>query len=233
MTFQSSKEQLKLKNQTKMAALPFDILVITDHLSCAKVNRTVESTLTALLQSPFSDRVAILVREKVLPLGQVAETLRILQPLTQSVGARLLVHSYLSLALEFGLDGVHFASQVAIAPVRSQLLPTMLLGVSRHSSDPLNDTDIGLANYATISPIYSPTSKPEDHRATLGIEGLQVCVQRSVRPLVALGGMQPGRIAEVMAQGAKAIAISGAILQADDPAMMLTSLCAEIDRSRN
>jgi thiamine-phosphate pyrophosphorylase len=215
-----------------MTALPFDILVITDRLSCAKVNRTVEATVTAMLQSPFSDRVAILVREKVLPTEQVAETLRILQPITQSAGAKLLVHSYPSLALYFGLDGVHLASDHAVAPVRSQLLPTMLLGVSRHSSDPLDESDIGLADYATMSPIYSPTSKPEDKRETLGISGLQICVQRSIRPLVALGGMKPGRIADVMAQGAGVIAISGAILQADDPAAMLTSLCTEMDRSR-
>ncbi len=216
-----------------MAALPFDILVITDRLSCAKVNRTVEATVTTMLRSPFSERVAILVREKVLPLEQVAETLRFLQPIAQSAGARLLVHSYPSLALEFGLDGVHLASHMAVAPVRSQLLPKMLLGVSRHRSDPLNETDIGLADYATISPIYLPTSKPEDTREPLGLSGLRTCVQRSLRPLVALGGMQPGRVAEVMTQGAATIAISGAILQADDPAAMLTSLCAEIARSRN
>jgi thiamine-phosphate diphosphorylase len=214
-----------------MAALPFDILVITDRFSCAKVNRTVEATVAAMLKSPLSDRVAILVREKVLPLEQVAETLGILQPITQSAGARLLVHSYPTLALEFGLDGVHLASHVAVAPVRSQLLPTMLLGVSRHSSDPLDENDIGLADYATISPIYSPTSKPDDKRETLGLSGLRTCVQRSVRPLVALGGMQPGRIAEVMAQGAAAIAISGAILQTDEPAAMLQMLCREIDQS--
>ncbi len=214
-----------------MAALPFDILVITDRLSCAKVNRMVEATVTVMLQSPFSDRVAILVREKVLPPEQVAETLRILQPITQSAGARLFVHSYPNLALEFGLDGVHLASHVAVAPVRSQLPSTMLLGVSRHSSDPLDESNIGLADYATISPIYSPTSKPDDKRETLGLSGLRTCVQRSVRPLVALGGMQPGRIAEVMAQGAAAIAISGAILQADDPAAMVQMLCRKIDQS--
>jgi thiamine-phosphate pyrophosphorylase len=214
-----------------MAALPFDILVITDRFSCAKVNRTVEATVAAMLQSPFSDRVAILVREKVLPTEQVAETLRILQPITQSAGAKLLVHSYSNLALEFGLDGVHLASHVAVVPVRSQLPSTMLLGVSRHSSDPLDETDIGSADYATMSPIYSPTSKPKDERETLGLSGLQICVQRSVKPLVALGGMQPGRIAEAMAQGAGAIAISGAILQTDDPAVMLQMLCREIDQS--
>jgi thiamine-phosphate pyrophosphorylase len=218
-----------------MAALPFDILVITDRFSCEKVNRTVESTVAAMLQSPFSNRVAVLVREKILPQHHVAGTLRILQPIAQSAGARLLVHSYPTLALEFGLDGVHIASHVPLAPVRAKLPHTMLLGVSRHGSDPLNERDIGLADYASISPIYSPTSKPEDKRETLGLSGLQICVQRSVRPLVALGGMKTGRVADAMAQGVEAIAISGAILQADDPAAMLTSLCAEIEieRSRN
>jgi thiamine-phosphate pyrophosphorylase len=215
-----------------MAALPFDILVITDRLSCAKVNRTVESAVAAILQSPLSDRIAVLVREKVLPQPHVAEILRTLKPIAQSAGARLLVHSYSSLALEFGLDGVHLTSHTVLAPVRSQLLPAMLLGVSRHSSDPLDESDISLADYATMSPIYSPTSKPEDRRETLGPSGLQACVQRSVRPLVALGGLRPGRVAEIMTQGAAAIAISGAILQADNPAAMLTSLCDEIDRSR-
>jgi thiamine-phosphate pyrophosphorylase len=215
-----------------MAALPFDILVITDRLSCTKVDRTVESTVAAMLQSPFSNRVAVLVREKVLPQHQVAETLRTLRPIVKSAGAHLLVHSYPSLAFEFGLDGVHLASQADLKPVRSQLPPTMLLGISRHGSDPLDESDIGMADYATISPIYSPTSKPEDKRETLGLSGLQACVQRSARPLVALGGMRLGRVAEAMAQGAGAIAISGAILQADDPAAMLTSLCTEIDRSR-
>jgi thiamine monophosphate synthase len=35
----------------------------------------------------------------------------------------------------------------------------------------------------------------------------------------------------VMAQGAAAIAISGAILQTDEPAAMLQMLCREIDQS--
>lgn len=214
-------------------ALPFDILAITDRVSCEKVGRTVESVITALLQSPLSDRVAVLVREKTLPQAQVAETLMRLQPIVKNAGARLLVHSYPNLALDFGLDGVHLASEVAIAPVRSQLPPQMLLGVSRHQSDSLNAEDIGAADYATISPVYSPTSKPEDRRETLGLVGLKDCCHRSAKPLVALGGLHPGRVAEVMRQEAAAIAISGAISQIEDPAAMLKQLCDEIDQSRS
>ncbi len=227
-----------------MSGLPFDILVITDRTACAQVGKTVTEAVEQILRSPLSHRIAILVRDKTAPQAHVAEVIKTLQPMAQNVGAKLLVHTYAHLALELGLDGVHVAAHVALEGVRSQLLPNMLLGASRHAQDALNDVDIGLADYATISPIYRPTSKPNDTRKPLGISGLQPCVQRSVRPLVALGGMQPGRVAEVMMtglaadigcaanSGCAAIAISGAILIADHPERLIAELCDEIDEAR-
>lgn len=227
-----------------MSGLPFDILVITDRTACAQVGKTVTEAVQQILRSPFCDRIAILVRDKAAPQSHVADFIKTLQPMTQAVGAKLLVHTYTYLALEFGLDGVHVAAHVALEGVRSQLLPNMMLGASRHAQDPLNAADIGLADYATISPIYRPTSKPNDTREPLGISGLQSCVQRSVRPLVALGGMRPGRVADVMLAGAAgaggvmdsgcvAIAISGAILQSDNPERLIEQLCLEIDEARS
>ncbi len=212
-----------------MTVLPFDILVITDRLSCERVGRTVAEVIALLLQSPFSHRVAVLIRDKSVPAPQLAETIQTLLPITRSAGARLLVHTHWDLALRFGLDGVHVASNVDLDTLHC---PGLMLGVSRHRQDPLDDTDIGLATYATISPIYRPTSKPDDTREPLGEIGLQVCVRRSVRPLVALGGMQPGRVGGAIASGAAAIALSGAILQAHNPAEMLRQLCEEIDLAR-
>ena len=213
--------------------LPFDILVITDSVSCEAVGRTVESAVLALLQSSFSPRVAILLREKTLSQAEVAEKLARLQPAVRAVGAKLLAHSHPDLALQLGLDGVHLASTVAAEPVRSQIGSQLLLGVSRHGSDRLDAEDIGCADYATISPVYRPTSKPKDRRETLGLSGLKTCTQRSVRPLAALGGLKPGRIAETIAQGAAAIAVSGALLQAEDPAAMLEKMCLEIAQGRS
>ena len=213
-----------------MSGLPFDILVITDRAACAQVGKTVITAIAQILQSPLSPRLAILVRDKDASQSQVAEVLQALQPRTKEAGAKLFVHTHVELALKFGLDGLHLAGNGDLEKVRSQLPPSMLLGISRHSQDSLDHADIGLADYATISPIYLPTSKPKDTRETLGILGLRTCVQRSVRPLVALGGMQPGRVGKVVEQGVGAIAISGAILKAKDSAGMLNQLCEEIDR---
>jgi thiamine-phosphate pyrophosphorylase len=218
-----------------VSGLPFDILVITDRAACAQVEKTVITAVEQILQSPLSHRLAILVRDKAAPQAEVAETLKTLQPMTRNAGAKLFVHTDAELALKFELDGLHLAGYGDLQTVRSQLRPNMLLGISRHGQDALDDADIGLANYATISPIYRPTSKPGDTREPLGIMGLQSCVQRSVRPLVALGGMQPGRVEDVIKAGmgvnfgCAAIAICGAMLQAPDPEHLLQQLCLEID----
>lgn len=226
-----------------MSGLPFDILVITDRAACAQVGKTVTEAVEQILRSPLSDRIAILVRDKAAPQSHVADVIKTLQPMTQNVGAKLLVHTYAHLALEFSLDGVHVAAHVPLEKVRSQIPPNLLLGASRHAQDPLNAADIGLADYATISPIYRPTSKPNDTREPLGVSGLQPCIQRSVRPLVALGGMRPGRVTAVMMatvgadfvahSGCVAIAISGAILQSDNPERLIEQLCLEIDEARS
>jgi thiamine-phosphate pyrophosphorylase len=213
-----------------VSGLPFDILVITDRAACAQVGKTVITAVEQILQSPLSPRLAILVRDKGAPQPEVAKVIQALQPMIQKAGAKLFVHTHVGLALAFELDGLHLAGNGDLKTVRSQLSSPMLLGISRHSQDPLDVADIGLADYATISPIYQPTSKPKDTRETLGILGLRACVQRSIRPLVALGGMQPGRVGAVVGEGVEAIAISGAILQVQDPAGMLNQLCEEMDR---
>jgi thiamine-phosphate pyrophosphorylase len=214
-----------------MTKLPFSILVITDHHTCTQRGRTVEAVINQLLHSPFRQRLAILVREKNVPVNQVAQTLHRLHPMVRQAGAQLLVHSHVELALAFELDGVHMASGFDLAPIRAQLSPSMILGVSRHGQDPLDELDIGFADYATMSPIYPPTSKPDDTRRPLGLAGLQACLNRAVRPLVALGGIQPGRVMEVMRLGVETIAISGALLQADDPAQMLQTLYSEMPQT--
>jgi thiamine-phosphate pyrophosphorylase len=210
-----------------LSALPFDLLLITDETACNRAGRTVEQILTTILNNINSQRIAILIRDKKATISEIATTISNLKPLTDATGVLLLVHSYPQLALEYNLAGVHLSSTTAIAPVRQQLPPEMLIGVSRHGTDALDHNDIGLADYATISPVYSPLSKPGDRRNTLGLQGLRDSVRRSYRPLVALGGIEPGRVSDAIAQGAKAVAVIGAVMAAPNPASVVQTLLQE------
>jgi thiamine-phosphate pyrophosphorylase len=214
-----------------MGILPFDVLVITDAIACHRADRTVLETIRYMFADGDWPRVAVLLRDKQSPLAEVEKLLQQLIPIVSKANAHLLIHSYPQLALDYGLLGVHCAAAVPLASIRATLGPQFLLGVSRHGDDPLDEQDIGLSHYATISPIFSPTSKPLDTRATLSFDGLQACLQRTVRPLVALGGIQPHHGASLIAQGAAAIAISGAILEAESPHQVLKAFWEALPRS--
>ncbi|MEO0854476.1 MAG: thiamine phosphate synthase, partial [Cyanobacteria bacterium J06648_11] len=185
--------------------LPFDLLLIGDRASCQRAHRSVSETIALALSDLDARRVAILLRDKSSPRAEVDRQLAALKPIADRAGASLLVHSYPDLAIVWNLAGVHVASHADLLDVRDRLAPGMLLGASRHATDPLDASDLSSADYATISPIFSPTSKPGDRRPTLGLEGLTACVRRSVRPLVALGGIQPECVCAVMRAGAAAI----------------------------
>ncbi|MEQ8969008.1 MAG: thiamine phosphate synthase [Coleofasciculus sp. C1-SOL-03] len=61
----------------------------------------------------------------------------------------------------------------------------------------------------------------------MGLQGLRDSVRRSYRPLVALGGIEPGRVSAAIAQGAKAVAVIGAVMAAPNPARVVQTLLQE------
>ncbi|TNE88019.1 MAG: hypothetical protein EP330_16730 [Deltaproteobacteria bacterium] len=60
-------------------------------------------------------------------------------------------------------------------------------GVSCHDADELRLAFARGAAYALLSPVFPPTSKPEDTRDTLGIRGFRALA--GDRPVYALGGL--------------------------------------------
>jgi len=74
-----------------------------------------------------------------------------------------------------------------------------LLGVSTHSLDEARAAQDAGADYVFLSPIFRPTSKPEDTRPTLGLDTLARAQEALDIPVFALGGMTPSRAEQVLA----------------------------------
>lgn len=89
------------------------------------------------------------------------------------------------------------------------------LGRSIHGEDELNQ--LLDADYGLLSPVWSPTSKPEDRRPTLGPEGFAALLRRSPKPLFALGGINPDRARVLRDLGVRRLAVQGWLF-ADDSA---------------
>jgi thiamine-phosphate pyrophosphorylase len=204
-------------------ALPFRVLVITDEDACRSQRRGVIETIARAL-TPVVSRaqdVAVLVRAKHRSVDEVRALCSALRPVTSRVGARLLVHTHVSLVNELSLDGAHLDAHTDVNSARAALRHGALLGASRHAGDTLTGAAVDAVDYVTLSPIFAPSSKRDDVRMPLGARALSTA---SSRPLVALGGIDDTRAALCFRSGASAVAVIAAVMSAHDPQRSLRAL---------
>ena len=195
-----------------MRILPSPLLAVTDRHGHA---RPLAETVEAILKGGgrwiwFRDRD--LEPEARRSLGAaVASRVR-------AHGGFLTVGGDIALAQALGADGVHLgggSGPAAIAAARAALGQAALIGVSIHSPRDAAKAAGAGADYVTLSPIFPTASKP-GYGPALGLVGL-AAVREAGLPVVALGGIDPDRVAACRAAGAAGVAIMGGVMRADDP----------------
>ena len=124
----------------------------------------------------------------------------------QAQGRTVLVNSRVDVALAAGAAGVHLPSD-SPAPFwwRKLAPPGFLIGVSCHSRAELERAQAEGADYAYLSPVFAPLSKP-DGRPPLGLDGFQQMVAGLALPVLALGGITWAHRTACEAAGAAGIA---------------------------
>ncbi len=151
---------------------------------------------------------AVVLRERSLDDAAFAELVMALQPLRPAL--RVLVSRRLDRAAGFGLDGVQLAADaVPVAEARAWLGADALIGYSAHSGDEAHAAARDGASFATLSPIYPTESKPGAEAR--GVAWLAKATRRAGLPVLALGGLTPGRSVETLAAGAWGVAAVSAI----------------------
>ncbi len=126
-----------------------------------------------------------------------------------------------------GLEGALQIAQRSLEPsfeatasqwhlrTRGRVGGSRLLGFSAHSLSDIHAATAQCADYATLSPIFSTSSKP-GYGPPLGLEALRAA-SRTALPILALGGIGPDEAAACRAAGAAGIAVMGALMGAKDP----------------
>jgi thiamine-phosphate pyrophosphorylase len=177
----------------------------------------------AALAGLLPGRAAIQLREKDLGGRDLLALARALLPVCRAAGQLLLVNDRVDVALAAGADGVHLpAAGVPAADARRLLGPGALVGVSCHSAaDVLRAREAG-ADYATVSPVYDTPSK-RAYGPPVGLGALADAARLGL-PVLALGGVSPARVPEVLAAGARGVAVIRAWLEPDDPAAAVAGL---------
>lgn len=163
--------------------------------------------------TPRSDRVRL-------------ERLRKLRQLTTDRRALLVVNQRADLARVCDADGVHLPENgLPIAVVRT-LYPSLLVGRSCHARSGLQESEEQDADWAFLSPIAHPISKPS-LATPLGIEGFGELIRHSKIPVFALGGIVPALRDPLIRCGARGVAVIGHVLGAPNPATALQQLLGD------
>ena len=167
------------------------------------------------------------VREKDLPADEQILLARSLS-LVRAEGGKLLLHGEASLAKEAGIDGVHLPAGRDAAAARALIGPEKILGVSIHTVTEAEAIDPTCVDYALAGPAFETPSKP-GYGPEIGRKGLADIAHACRVPVLAIGGINAARIAEVLAGGAVGVAVMGGVMRAADPGQDVRALLASLN----
>ena len=193
------------------------LLLITDR---HQTRRTLVEVVAASLTSGCR---WVSVREKDLPDSEQMALARMLAPMVWRHGGKLSLHGTPELAQAANADGVHLAAGSDPQAARALMGPDKLVGVSVHTVTEAEAIDPGSADYAMAGPAFETDSKP-GYGPEIGRKGLAEIARAARVPILAIGGLNVVRAAEVLASGPVGIAVMGSVMRAADPARVMREL---------
>jgi thiamine-phosphate pyrophosphorylase len=163
------------------------------------------------------------VREKDLADAEQVALARRLLAVARDSDAWLTLHGSPALAQEAGVDGVHLPAGANAKDARELLGSGALIGVSLHAPEEAAALDAAVVDYAIAGPAYATASKP-DHGPILGMLGVERIANATKVPVIAIGGIAPGVVAEMRVAGAFGVAVMGSVMRAKDPGEVVRHL---------
>ena len=142
---------------------------------------------------------------------------RVLAPWCRERQVAFVVNDRLDVALAAGADGVHLGQDDLPAAAARPVVPAgFLIGVSTHDEAQARAA-LEHADYIAFGPCFTTSSK-RNPDPVVGVERLARVCAFATKPVVAIGGIDLGTVAEVARAGAAAAAIIRAVNGATDVA---------------
>ncbi len=173
----------------------------------------------------------IQLRDKVGGRGDVYRSALELNDLCAGSGVLFVVNDYADVAAAVGAAALHVGQDDLPLEVARKLLPIdTVVGVSCHSMEGVRRAQEEGADYIAVGAVF-PTLQKENP-VVVGVDFVSRARQQVPgTPLVAIGGITLANVGQVVAAGADAIAVIGAVVAQPDVAQAARELVAETRRT--
>ncbi len=161
---------------------------------------------------------ALQLRAKEMAAREALALLRALAPVCRGVGVPLVANDRPDLAVLAGCDMVHLGQDDVPPELARRIAPRLGIGISTHTPEQLARALDARPSYVAYGPIFATTSKVNP-AAVVGLAGLRDAARAAERagvPLVAIGGIDLARAADVGRVAPCAAAISGLVTDVVD-----------------
>lgn len=165
----------------------------------------------------------------------IAEAKKV-KSLCEQYNATFIIDDRVELVDAVGADGVHLGkNDMPVDEARSILGPDKIIGGTANTIDDVVKLYKCGVDYIGCGPFRFTTTK-KNLSPILGIDGYKDITDRMRRmgvplPIVAIGGILPDDIHGIMSAGVSGIAVSGAVLNAENPVMEMEKFRSRILRN--
>ncbi|MEM1422660.1 MAG: thiamine phosphate synthase [Planctomycetota bacterium] len=173
------------------------------------------------------------LREKDLETGELCRRAERLLALAAPTGAHVVVNDRVDVALATGAHGVHLGrTDLPIERARAIAGERLLIGASTSTVDEALAAQRAGADNCGVGPMFPTTTKHKPVIAGPGAVTRYVAHDPPLPPHLAIGGITPANIREVVEAGARGVAVSSCVCAAEDPAEATTLLIEALESVR-
>ena len=155
------------------------------------------------------------LRAKKNSVGEIVDLVAKLHAITSAAGIPLIVNDHAEVASKVPVEGVHVGQDDdAVAHARKKAGRHILIGKSTHSLEQAVAAQREGADYIGFGPIFATPTKPDYQ--PIGLTGIKRVHHEVNGPIFCIGGIKIDNLGQVMAAGAKRVALVSGLLKAPD-----------------
>ena len=165
------------------------------------------------------------LRMKDAPREAVLETAYSLRKITRGTPTRFIVNDDLAVAMAVDADGLHLGQgdQPLAEARKAWNTPGKIFGLSTHSGEQAKQALECSPDYIGVGPVF-PTPTKAHADPALGPEEVGRIIKNSPLTAVAIGGINPDNLPNLLKAGIKNFCVVRAVNDASDPAAAIRNL---------